>query len=79
MSAVEAICRRKEPARTAPSLMDLATLLHFSAGITRRRRYAGGEVLYRAASNTGACMKSSCTSSAGFSYKDSPPASIIQY
>lgn len=32
----------------------LASLLHFTGGITRRRRYPGGEILFRAASCTGA-------------------------
>ncbi len=37
-----------------PSLNDLAALLYFSAGITKRRVYLGGEVFYRAAACTGA-------------------------
>jgi SagB-type dehydrogenase family enzyme len=38
----------------AVSLQDLADVLYFAAGITRRRRFPGGEVLYRAAACTGA-------------------------
>lgn len=37
-----------------PDLQALAQLLYFTAGITRRRRYAGGELLFRAAACTGA-------------------------
>jgi SagB-type dehydrogenase family enzyme len=37
-----------------PNLRQLASLLHFSAGITRRRRYSGGEIQFRAAACTGA-------------------------
>jgi SagB-type dehydrogenase family enzyme len=38
----------------APEVQDLADLLFFSAGVTRRRQGAGGEILFRAASCTGA-------------------------
>ncbi|MCL5743966.1 MAG: SagB/ThcOx family dehydrogenase [Acidobacteria bacterium] len=37
-----------------PDLAALAHLFYFSAGITKRRRYPGGEILFRAASCTGA-------------------------
>jgi SagB-type dehydrogenase family enzyme len=37
-----------------PSLQTLAELFYLSAGITRRRRYPGGEILFRAAACTGA-------------------------
>lgn len=37
-----------------PDLLSLARILYFSAGITRRKKYAGGEILFRAASCTGA-------------------------
>jgi SagB-type dehydrogenase family enzyme len=37
-----------------PSLSLLASLLYFSAGITRRKQYPGGEILFRAAACTGA-------------------------
>jgi SagB-type dehydrogenase family enzyme len=36
------------------NLQTLAEIFYFSAGITRRRRYAGGEMLFRAAACTGA-------------------------
>jgi SagB-type dehydrogenase family enzyme len=36
------------------SLALLASLLYFSAGITRRKQYPGGEILFRAAACTGA-------------------------
>ena len=36
------------------NLQTLAEILYFSAGITRRRSYAGGEMLFRAAACTGA-------------------------
>ncbi|MEO8605155.1 MAG: SagB family peptide dehydrogenase, partial [bacterium] len=40
---------------TIPDLRQLARLLHFSAGITRRKEYPGGRVMYfRAAACTGA-------------------------
>ena len=37
-----------------PSLKDLARILYFSAGITKRKTYPGGEIFFRAASCTGA-------------------------
>jgi SagB-type dehydrogenase family enzyme len=37
-----------------PSLQDLARILYFSAGITKKKTYAGGEMYFRAASCTGA-------------------------
>lgn len=43
------------PESTAlPDLNRLAQLLYFSAGITKRRAYAGGEIYFRAAACTGA-------------------------
>jgi SagB-type dehydrogenase family enzyme len=43
------------PREPAPvSLEDLATVFYYSAGVTRRRNYPGGEVLFRAAACTGA-------------------------
>ena len=39
---------------TIPDLLTLARVLHLSAGITKRKRYPGGEVLFRAYPNTGA-------------------------
>ena len=41
-------------ADVVPDLKRLAALLYFSAGITKRRAYPGGEVFYRAAACTGA-------------------------
>jgi SagB-type dehydrogenase family enzyme len=37
-----------------PTLADLARILYFSAGITKKRTYPGGEIYFRAASCTGA-------------------------
>jgi SagB-type dehydrogenase family enzyme len=44
------------PAQTsaAPDLEAVAQLLYLSAGITRRRKYSGGEIYFRAAACTGA-------------------------
>ena len=44
------------PARTSavPDLKAVAELLYLSAGITRRRKYPGGEIYFRAAACTGA-------------------------
>ena len=56
MAALEAIATA-EAAKTdqaVPSLQTLAEILYLSAGITRRRRYPGGEILFRAAACTGA-------------------------
>jgi len=39
---------------TAPDLEAVAQLLHLCAGITQQRKYAGGEIYFRAASCTGA-------------------------
>jgi len=39
---------------TAPDLEAVAQLLYLSAGITRQRRYSGGEIYFRAAACTGA-------------------------
>ncbi|MGA8540090.1 MAG: SagB family peptide dehydrogenase [Terriglobales bacterium] len=39
---------------SVPTLQDLARILYFSAGITRQRKYAGGEIYFRAAACTGA-------------------------
>jgi len=43
-----------EQPRSRPSLKDVAQLLFFSAGITKKKSYPGGEILFRAASCTGA-------------------------
>jgi SagB-type dehydrogenase family enzyme len=37
-----------------PSMQDLSRLLYFSAGITKKKTYPGGEIYFRAASCTGA-------------------------
>ena len=37
-----------------PSLKDLAQILYYSAGITKIKNYSGGEIMFRAASCTGA-------------------------
>ena len=39
---------------SVPKLQDLARILFFSAGITRQRKYPGGEIYFRAAACTGA-------------------------
>ncbi len=39
---------------TAPNLEAVAQLLYLSAGITRQRKYSGGEIYFRAAACTGA-------------------------
>src|SRR5262245_45940629 len=40
-----------------PTLKDLARILYFSAGITKRKAYPGGEIYFRAAACTGACYE----------------------
>jgi SagB-type dehydrogenase family enzyme len=40
--------------RAAPDLAKVAQLLYLSAGITRQRKYPGGEIFFRAAACTGA-------------------------
>jgi SagB-type dehydrogenase family enzyme len=48
------------------TLEALATLLYFSAGVTKRKRYAGGaEVLFRAAPSTGALYQTEVYVAAG--------------
>src|SRR5947209_1263080 len=41
-------------ADAVPDLQDLARILYFSAGITKRRAHPGGEIYFRAAACTGA-------------------------
>jgi hypothetical protein len=41
-------------ADSVPDIKDLARILYFSAGITRQRKYPGGEIYFRAAACTGA-------------------------
>ncbi len=43
-----------EPKVSTPDLKTLASILFHTAGITRRRTYPGGEILFRAAACTGA-------------------------
>ena len=45
---------KPEQPRSQPRLEDVAQLLFFSAGITKKKPYPGGEILLRAASCTGA-------------------------
>ena len=42
------------PDRSVPDLEGLARLLYYSGGITKRKPYPGGDILFRAASCTGA-------------------------
>src|SRR5215813_14587517 len=61
MPALEAISKQggeweggeKTPFPT-PDLKDLAQILYYSAGITKIKNYPGGEIMFRAASCTGA-------------------------
>jgi SagB-type dehydrogenase family enzyme len=39
---------------SVPDLRDLARVLYFSAGVTKQRKYPGGEIYFRAAACTGA-------------------------
>src|SRR6202790_2567893 len=41
-------------ADSVPDLQDLVRILYFSAGITKQRKYPGGEIYFRAAACTGA-------------------------
>lgn len=55
MAALSVIADNVRPAETRLlNLNDLALLLYFSAGITRRKTYPGGEIYMRAAACTGA-------------------------
>jgi SagB-type dehydrogenase family enzyme len=56
VTALEAISNSDVSARdqVVPSIQILAEILYLSAGITRRRSYQGGEMLFRAAACTGA-------------------------
>jgi SagB-type dehydrogenase family enzyme len=55
VAALSAIAVCNVPERNVtPDLAAVASLLFFSAGVTRRRQYPGGEMLYRAAACTGA-------------------------
>jgi SagB-type dehydrogenase family enzyme len=56
LAALSAIAQTQSQAEgdVVPDLNRLAALLYFSAGITKRRTYPGGEIYYRAAACTGA-------------------------
>ena len=56
MPALSAISAGAAPADTqvVPSSQTLAEIFHLAAGITKRRSYPGGEILFRAAACTGA-------------------------
>ena len=56
MAALEAIAVAETPTEkeVLPSIQTLAEILYLSAGITKRRTYPGGEMLFRAAACTGA-------------------------
>ncbi len=58
-TGVAALSAISEPVALAsgdsvPSLQDLARILYFSAGITKQRKFPGGEIYFRAAACTGA-------------------------
>ncbi len=56
VSALSAIAQPTRPpgGDVSPNLQDLTRILCFSAGITRHRKYLGGEIYFRAAACTGA-------------------------
>jgi SagB-type dehydrogenase family enzyme len=55
LSAIAASLPAQTPQpNTAPDLEAVAQLLYLSAGITRQRKYSGGEIYFRAAACTGA-------------------------
>jgi SagB-type dehydrogenase family enzyme len=56
VAALEAISAdvRRGRGDAVPQLEDLARVLFFSAGITKQRKYPGGEIYFRAAACTGA-------------------------
>jgi hypothetical protein len=62
--ALSAVSASNPPvaASSIPSLSMplLASLLYFSAGITKRKQYPGGEILFRAAACTGALYHIEC-------------------
>src|SRR5206468_817221 len=55
ISALSAIAEKdiQTGGEKIPALKDLARILFFSAGITKKRTYPGGEMYFRAASSTG--------------------------
>jgi SagB-type dehydrogenase family enzyme len=54
VSALESLESAPATSSTPPRLVDLARLLHYAAGVTKKRRHPGGEILFRAAACTGA-------------------------
>src|SRR5436305_4612957 len=54
LSAVSTTGLQKSRKPSIPNLDELAQLLYLSAGITRSRKYPGGEMFFRAAACTGA-------------------------
>ena len=54
MPALRAIAEVRGRESAVPELQNLSQLLHFSAGITRRRAWSGGQIYFRAAACTGA-------------------------
>ena len=56
VAALAAISEQVPPTAgdAVPDLQDLARILFFSAGITKQRKYPGGEIYFRAAACTGA-------------------------
>jgi SagB-type dehydrogenase family enzyme len=55
LSAIsESVQAEADAASSVPDLKALAELLYLSAGITRQRKHAGGEIYFRAAACTGA-------------------------
>ena len=54
LSAIAARLLDPVQANAAPDLEAVAQLLYLSAGITRQRKYSGGEIYFRAAACTGA-------------------------
>lgn len=53
LSAISAVAARRDR-QASPSKQTLAEILFLCAGITKRRKYPGGEMLFRAAACTGA-------------------------
>jgi SagB-type dehydrogenase family enzyme len=54
VAALSAISQSVPSSRADSDLQDLARILYFSAGITKQRKYPGGEIYFRAAACTGA-------------------------
>ena len=53
LGAISAVAARRDR-QASPNRQTLAEILFLGAGITRRRKYPGGEMLFRAAACTGA-------------------------